>query len=511
MEAWTVERYRRPYLAVDQLAFDRDRKRIVLYGANDHLSIACDDQTSAVDIERGLQALRDPSSDLWAEIRDQGESSPWFEIVSALDSRSFVSDAIENKADEWIERELDTVEEAIKATKQAILHRLGEADIGILTDNISELLGVTGSLLRLGQARDSINEIEAPRPLAIANFYMAALGLQACYMRRSAPLSLIGLQEVIASFLGSNGTLWRDVARPLAGGLYSEKDLRVHLTTVADLLVRSIGPDAKRRCRCPAAASTSLSGIEFMRAAERATRAMLSDLGEGEFRSIMKTVRSSTAPALIGCYIEEYHVTRRFVEIITPVLSKRLDPVVRNLTFRYFDEENGHEAFERATCASLGVDEATLDTSFPLPLQAAFVDVFTHIAEIDPIGYFTSILVTEGMLGDPSSVGDIFDPTDNHNVEFMSVSRSHDNLNKTLNHTSISRLLLHNVKAVHPSTQARALEHLTFLVELNFRAWETLIEFYGKSDILRHHGWLSAQVASGRPITEAGDDGPGLV
>src|SRR5262249_46502153 len=154
------------------------------------------------------------------------------------------ADAIQRDADQWIERELDTIQAAIDATNRAIVERVGEDNVYLIERNISDLVRATGSLLRWSNAEDDGGRLTSAlrRPLAISNFYMAALGLQACYMQRAAPISLIALREVLSSLSGPNtdgpvppGNGWREIARPLAGDLYAAKDLRLHLTAIAEL------------------------------------------------------------------------------------------------------------------------------------------------------------------------------------------------------------------------------------------------------------------------------------
>src|SRR5262249_16601702 len=153
-----------------------------------------------------LRGLRDPSSRLWLELREQGPSSPWFELVSQLDNRCFVADAIQRDADQWIERELDKIQAATYATTRAHDERGGEDNVYLIDRNISDLVRATGSLLRWSNAEDDGGRLTSAlrRPLAISNFYMAALGLQACYMQRAAPISLIALREVLSSLSGPN-------------------------------------------------------------------------------------------------------------------------------------------------------------------------------------------------------------------------------------------------------------------------------------------------------------------
>jgi hypothetical protein len=280
-----------------------------------------------------------------------------------------------------------------------------------------------------------------------------------------------------------------------AGGAYSAHELRVRLTALADLLVRSVSADAQRLCVPAQPREGPVNGLEFVRDAEQALRGVSERLGQGRFIEALGRA-APDAPLIAGCYVEEYHVTRRFVEMITPLMSKDLGPRLRKLAYRYFAEEVGHEAFEQETCASLGVSADTLDAAIPLPLHVAFVDVFTHLAETDPAGFFAAVSITEGMLGEPSPVSDILHEAGSHKPRFRHVFRRHDDLNRTLHHAAIARLALQEIAALTPLAQRHALDSLAFLQVLNFRAWEALEAFYGAPGRLAHHGWLSHRLGA---------------
>src|SRR5262249_14368619 len=149
--------------------------------------------------------------------------------------------------------------------------------------------------------------------------------------------------------------------------------------------------------------------------------------------------------------------------------------------FRYYDEEVGHERFERDTCLSLGVQQSELDETLPLPLHTAFVDTFTLCAMQEPVAYLLSIFVTEGLFGAPSDVNvrlaDLVD-----SVRFREVSRRHEHLNDELNHPSLTRLALNDIHSVDSSLMRRAIQFLRYFVELNWRAWDDLFAYYSTAE-----------------------------
>ena len=209
------------------------------------------------------------------------------------------------------------------------------------------------------------------------------------------------------------------------------------------------------------------------------------ELGRGGFEVAWSALEAAGQPLAIGCHVEEYHVTRRFVEMITPLMASDLEPRLRELVYRYFSEEVGHESFERATCAAFGIDASSLDAACPLPLHVAFVDVFTMLARRGPVDFLSAVAITEGMLGEKSPLNDRIDELMPEDADAKSVYHKHEELNVGLNHASIPRLALSLVPVVDVAEQRRALQSLALVFELNFRAWERLLEFYGDQAELR--------------------------
>ncbi|UJB30663.1 hypothetical protein [Chromobacterium sp. Beijing] len=180
-----------------------------------------------------------------------------------------------------------------------------------------------------------------------------------------------------------------------------------------------------------------------------------------------------------GLFIEQYHVTQRFVEIIAPLMTKRLRSPLKQRVYRYFQEELGHEVYERATCEALGVPPAWLDQALPLPLFQAYVDAFTVLGRYDPIGYLSSIMVTEGMLGVDNPVHERLESLVEFRADYQRVAKRHDDLNLELNHAALSRLFFREISALSPRTQQRAEANLAYLLELNLRAMDQVADFYG--------------------------------
>jgi hypothetical protein len=268
------------------------------------------------------------------------------------------------------------------------------------------------------------------------------------------------------------------VREELAGGTYSMRDVRHHLGCVEDFLPRSVRGEAAPRCHTGWKPLGRKPGLTFMLEMEQMALELAGQMGTPRY---LQAVRAPDAPLSLaqGCYLEEYHVTCRFVEILTPMLGKRLREPLRRRMFRYYAEEVGHEAFEMATCRGLGIPDAYIQNSRPLPLHVAYVDIFTHLAEVSPVGYFVSLFITEGLLGVPSPLEEPMKKLTRPEGEFADEAGKHAALNEEYNHTSLSRLFMAGVPSVGERTQALALSYMHLLLELNHRAWDGVLEFYG--------------------------------
>jgi hypothetical protein len=180
---------------------------------------------------------------------------------------------------------------------------------------------------------------------------------------------------------------------------------------------------------------------------------------------------------IVGAFVEEYRITRRFVETIVPALARRFRDPLRDRVFRYYREEYGHEAYERASCLAMGVPPERLDAGHPLPYHLAYVDNFVSFAQSDAVTYLTSVMVTERLPGDPSGINDLID-ADEFGEEFARVFRKHEAVNDALAHDSLSRHFLAEIPSVTPAQSAATLDCVVYLIELTHRAWSLLYDVH---------------------------------
>jgi pyrroloquinoline quinone (PQQ) biosynthesis protein C len=490
MEPWSLHRYRRPRLHVDTIGIEQHGHVVTLTAERQVYRLACDSLDGAERIAAELARLRDPDAPLWHVLRDSDPDSSWGMLGSFLDTRSLIGETADEAESVLATRAAAAADRAVEAAVASIEHE-PPANHPAIRANAAAFLETIGHRSSSGGMADFSVDLRAAA--GHPNFFLGLLGVEFSYMRRCAPVALCASRLLLSEIAGLNRDsqdVWRERIAADLGWLYSERDFDAHLTLVAHCIVRSADADAARFRSPPRQRSAPVPGLEFMRKAELLTRTVLRDWGPHRYGAAVDGLRDIGSPLVKGCYIEQYQVTQRYVEIITPMLHKRLSPPLRTLMYDYFSEELGHEEFELATCEALGMAKSALDRAIPLPLHQAFIDVLTEISVSDPVAFFATIMVTEGMLGDQSAVSDMLEKIGRGHRDFQNVSRRHDQLNKELHHTAIARHAFEHIAVVGAERQRHALDWLLFLLELNHRLWNGLADFYGPQSELRMHGFL---------------------
>jgi hypothetical protein len=491
MDLWTFRRYREPSLCVDAIV--QDGASLDLRAGRQTYRLAFDDASAAAEIGADLATLNDSAAPLWSTLRASPKDSAWDALGTFLDERSLIREG-RNGAAAGLAEQAREVEACIVDTIVALMAGLSAARQALAAVHAAELrrdLAASAAAARPYDAdRDPFDAAAQP------NFYLALLAIEFEYFRRFSPITLAAADAMLARIAGDGGgCLDSSAALWEACGLYDLHDLKSHLWLVGCCLVASTAEDA-RRFPTPGLPEVVLtSGLEFMRRTEILTRETLSNWPENAYVAALDALNDSYAPLVAGPFIEQYHVTRRFVEIVAPLLSRRLAPPLRAMLFRYFGEEVGHEELESTTCEAMGVSPRALAQTVPLPLHFAFVDALTLVADADPIASFAAIMVIEGVFGEPPKMSLRLAAVARANPAFREIAGDHDELNETLNHNSISRDMFEHVLAVSPATQLRAMRRILFLLEVNHRAWKGIVDFYGPQDELWLQGSFGHRLA----------------
>ncbi len=485
MDLWTFHRYRAPRLCVDAIEVAPDAPAITLVQGDAHYTLALDDPAAAAHMAAELETLRDSGAPLWDLMREAGADG-WGALGAFLDSRALIGEGRDETRQALVTR-IAAIETCITGTIAAI-----RTDLSF--DRLDRLAG-HAALLRVeadaALATDALGAAGDPFDADVQpNFFLGLIIAEFAYFRRSAPLTLIAASVMLARIAGEEAALPENEAVIEALALYDPRDLEAHLWLVARALVDSTGEAAMRFPTPPIPDLPMLPGLEFMRRVEVLTRSALGKWGENPYVTLLDALGDRWSPLIAGPFIEQYHVTCRFVEIIAPNLSRRLLAPLRAMMFRYFGEEVGHEALESTTCETLGITQAALDRAVPLPLHFAFVDLLTLVAQVDPVTSCASIMVIEGVFGEPPKMSLRLAAVARTNPAFSDLAGDHDDLNADLNHNSISRDAFEHIAAAPPTTQARVIRRILFLLELNHRAWGGISDFYGPQPSLHLQGSL---------------------
>jgi hypothetical protein len=458
MEPWRFSRYQKPYLAVDEVYLDPEAGGVVIVAAEEVFDVAVEG-VATDEVLRRLRELRDPASTLWPELA-RAEDGEWGELAHTLDILGLVANS-------------DTGGAAIAAQEAERLGSAVESLVGWLSGSASwSVEALRAAVAALATAAQPADRVPSVRLDGEVNMPLTALSLQRRYWTTSAPLLAAAVELLLVRVAGADAGPAAARLAELAGGPEEPHDAEAALYGAAALLALSTRPDAARVCSAPDPLDARVSGMNLVLAAESAARKALAEIGPTPY---VEALREGTAPASFvpGAAAEEYRITRRFVETIVPALVRRLREPLRGLAFRYYKEEYGHEAYERATCVAMGLKAERLDEGFPSPYHLAYVDNFIALAQSDVVTHLASVMVTEGLPGDPFGINDLID-TSRFGPEFAEIYRKHEKANITLGHDSLARLLLAEVPSVSASQGSATLDGIVYLIELTHRAWSLL-------------------------------------
>jgi hypothetical protein len=484
MEAWNLEGYCSPRLMHVEATSLENSSSILITSSRGDFELAYSG-VEGREVISTLKALASPASQVWADLV-AGAAQPWqSNLVQQLDALSLVADSEAgfqeiNKLDAAVDQQIAT------AVRTLVAKMAGNAVNGeiIYGRVISILMSAAPSADRF-----SIDEDLAPETRG--NFALQTIQLQHLYVQDNMPV-MPGVYLRILSDVGRQMG-WSDIVTNQAGaplgaavvGLYDPKAVESHIGSFVYLFLLAADEEAARSLSNDVSVTDPARGLNFMRAAEHFAREGLGRLGVSRYISEVFASEAKFGPIVQGLFIEQYHVTTRFVEIIAPLMTKQLTRSMKQRVYQYFREEYGHESFEMATCESLGVDPEQLQKSIPLPLFVAYVDIFTLLGKLDLIGYFASIMVTEGMIGMENPLHERLEKLAGPMPGYTKVARRHDDLNVELNHASLSRLFFQSVEAVSPDAQRRAFSTLAYLLELNYRALNQAADYYCPQKVLQ--------------------------
>lgn len=500
MEKWTVAKYSKPYLDIEKVYASENTLYIKSVVGDFDIEIV-NDKCKLSDIQSALAGLCDTRHSSWQAIT---ESSGVMisDLLTQLDEQALILSKDNNE--EIVRDHLDQIDCQIESTVESIMKQT-DSNCQLLSEYLPVLVHASAQQLQmeLDKRGDRVVQLSFERYQKTANnFFINTILYQIKYLQKSHPLALLVWlvtlcrlaklmhADVAADFTDCICLQWNELALQWIGGAFNLNDVAIYQSCLASHLLDSV-KDGAESIFTPTYLehqfSSSSSGINFMIKVERLMNVLLEYRGESTlFKKIQGDVGVSD-PLVQGIFIEQYHVNRRFVEIIAPLLCKRLTAPLRKRMFQYYAEEDGHEAFELQTCRSLGLQLKDLEAAVPLPLMQAYVDAFTVVADDNPEGFFTSAMITEGMIGRPSPLYDFLDRMMADNFDYQQVARKHDNLNIDLNHAYLSRLFMSDIDVMTPAAQQRAMKQFLYLLELNQRSLDQMTAYYSAQEKLQFY------------------------
>jgi pyrroloquinoline quinone (PQQ) biosynthesis protein C len=501
MDAWQVPH--RDRVRLNALSVSCDQAAVVLERPQWRQRIACDDSATAARVGGFLQWLRLPG-DAREPLPDAGWEDAGIEpdLLQWLDAHAWLALEDAGDARTLLAAQAHSIRDRVERAVAALLADLPDGKRGALAAALDTTLRWDERLQHpLREARDD------------ATVELAALRMSQAYYFRNAPMVHAALRVASAVALERlDGDTAGDGLDDLPQA-YGETDpvaLEIALTQWRSYLQRAA---TAPRALCSALlrpedlqlALAPGTGAQFIHEVECFADAVIERLGGNAYLDRLNTA-SADDPLLAGLAIEEFHVTRRFVEIIAPMLSKRLPSALRALMFRYYAEEVGHEAFEEDTCIAYGIDRDALHASLPLPSHATFVDAFTLVAQSQPVAFLCAVMVTEGLFSRPSPLAERVQALTADLEAVQAVCSRHNDLNACLHHDTITRHALSAIEALSADEKNDALRTMGLLLEINARTWEDLADFYGASPQLALHGFLGQRVghARGRSAADTG-------
>ena len=495
MERWDIDRYRRPALVPCEVSAGGDGLTI---GVGDDAVDVAFDGVAREEVADVVAQLMRPSSDIWTRL-NEGACPAWIRALTVqLDALSLIEET-----DSGIDSVTSNAERAIASCAE-VGQRLAaavERRLAIYKDT----LAVVHRML----SDDTYGPDTEPYAFPFSgttdgpfanNFALQAIHFQLAYARQNAPELVIAWQRVMSEVF--RHVCWypaTKTARPRSQkdttldsfrsvASLDPVDLDMYLMSFAHFV--EIAPLRVGRRMTSAQTerfTEACSGLTLAARTERMLLKVLDQLGSNAYASAA-LASSEITPLVQGLYIEQYHVTDRFVEILGPLLSRRLKRNLRARLFKYFQEEYGHEAFELATCVALGMNEGDVRTSVPLPLTALYIDAYTVLAHRLPTAFFASIMVTEGLRDQHSPVHEHIAALVETALHAGDIVAKHGETNDELNHPSLSRLFLADVPHVAAAEQRYSLEAALFMLEVNMRQLESVAFFYGDQTQLQFHG-----------------------
>jgi pyrroloquinoline quinone (PQQ) biosynthesis protein C len=477
MEKWLAEKYQSPSLINGEISKNDDAQLVTLNIGNGQLIDLHIDGLTTEKLEDTLHELKNPASSIWKEVKDQQAASWIYSLVKQLDDLSLIEETFVSQ------RESGDLLEQIEAIVQR--------SVVLLSNNILSRLDMYRP--HLDTVKALLFDIQATSWHSIpfqwmkrceGNFALQSIALQISFGSKNFPEMLTVWRSIFMRLLAqlNEKQVTQQEEMEFSFSQFNMTDARnvetyalsfVHFLTLSPLRV------GKRltHCNLPPPNKPS-NGLAVVVAAERALTNALQQLGVSSYSTALAEQLGGVSPLVQGIYVEQFHVTYRFVEIIGPLLTRRFKTPLRSRLFNYFQEEFGHEEYELETCIALGLNRTSVENAIPLPLTTIYIDTYSVLAQEAPLAFMLALMVTEGMLEQENPLHRKLHKIIEQSFQAKDIASKHHDVNEDLHHSSLTRLFLSEVQYLSPQQQEEMLQAALFVLELNFRALEEVAIFY---------------------------------
>lgn len=481
MEPWELSKYERPYLVADEIRADVAARSVEVLAFGETYDIDVPDADVA-ELAECLLELRDPANPQWRRLLTSPDHTDLRELLDMLDGLGLVG-SWDSGGTQVAADEENAVREVIGELSRWLTSSAASRSRPAMTASIEAVLSRGRQPWADGLPVVSLD--------GQPNFPLTTLALQRHYWGRNAFLAQAAVNYLFAQVTGQEDEAASRALADLAGGPEGPDSAIQAVCTAASLVALSASPGASITFTQATKPTSRMSGINLVLEAERTSRAVLERIGPPRYVDALERGEYPDS-YMRGVFLEEFYVNRRFVETICPALIRPFRDPLRDRLFRYYNEELGHEELERASCRALGITDAQIDSYLSLPYHASYVNSFVAIGQEYPFGYLSSIMVTEGLPGEPYGMNDLID-VDRFGAEFAKVFREHEKVDDSMRHETLARHLMAAVPSVSPSQCVVALNCVAYLTELTHRAWDLLFDVHAGGPLAMalppHYGW----------------------
>lgn len=188
---------------------------------------------------------------------------------------------------------------------------------------------------------------------------------------------------------------------------------------------------------------------------------------------------SVSSRQLIGFAIEYYHLVYMAPTICAPALAYVESPRSKELLINFYASELHHDKFLTSALSTVGLDEATLRTTTPLPSTFALCASLAAYARQHLLSFKAALFLFEEPCEEFNRA---FEKRCNELAlpeRFCTSIVKHATLNESAEHDAISELLLSDIEAVNAEEQCVTKKHQAILVETLARQEAEILEYYG--------------------------------